>query len=132
MVENKEIIAIVKILRKVTVLVKLYPFLYSVLYIVCMLVYMFGTDSMATTCDQLFYVSPFSIVCAVLLSYSLKLCKWHRLECVLPLLPTVVVFIDEFVCTFGKCAAYLNSILVATIAVASLINAYFVFVKPKQ
>lgn len=132
MAEGKDIIAIVRILRRVTTIVKVYPFAYSILYISCMFVYMFCSDEMATLCDQLFYTSPFMIVCAIGLSYSLKLCKWHRLECVLPLLPTCMVFVDEFIYQIPKSASYLNAILMSTICILSLINAYFVFIKQKN
>lgn len=130
MAEGKDIIAIVRILRKVTTIVKVYPFAYSILYVSCMLVYMFCSDEISTLCDQLFYTSPFMIVCAIGLSYSLKLCKWHRLECILPLLPTCMGLVDKFICSFTKLASYLNAILIGIICLASLINAYFVFIKP--
>lgn len=132
MVEHSDIIAIVRILRRVTTIVKIYPFMYSILYVVCMLVYMFYPDEIATLCDQLFYTSLFMIVCAIGLSYSLKLCKWHRLECILPLLPTCMVLVDEFIYSFPKSASYLNAILIGVICLASLINAYFVFIKPQN
>lgn len=130
MAAHNDIVAIVRILRRVTTIVKIYPFLYTMLYIICMFVYMFCSDEMATLCDQLFYTSPFMIVCAIGLSYSLKLCKWHRLECILPLLPTCMVLVDEFIYSFPKSASYLNAILIVVICLTSLINAYFVFIKP--
>ena len=130
MAEGKDIIAIVRILRKGTAIVKVNPFAYSILYVSCMLVYMFCSDEMATLCDQLFYTSPFMIVCAIGLSYSLKLCKWHRLECILPLLPTCMELVDEFIYSFTKLVSYLNAILIGIICLTSLINAYFVFIKP--
>ena len=86
---------------------------------------------MATLCDQLFYTSPFMVVCAIGLSYSLKLCKWHRLECILPLLPTCMVLLDEFIYRIPKSASYLNTLLIAIIFIASIVNAYFVFRRPK-
>lgn len=132
MAENKDIIALVKILRRVTTIVKVYPFAYTLLYISCMLVYIFGTDNAATMCDQLFYTSPFMIMCAIGLSYSLKLCRWHRLECILPLLPCITVFIDTYVYQLSMICAYLNSILIIVLGIASLVNAYFVFIKPKR
>ena len=97
MADNRDVIALVRILRRVTTIVKVYPFAYTLLYIYCMLVYMFGTDTTATICDQLFYTSPFMVMCAIGLSYSLKLCKWHRLECALPLLPCVTIFVDIYI-----------------------------------
>ena len=130
MADKNDVIAIVRILRRVTAIVKVYPFLYSMLYVSCMLVYMFCSDEVSILCDQLFYTSPFMIVCAIGLSYSLKLCKWHRLECILSLFPTCMVFVDEFIYQIPKPASYLNAILMATICILSLINAYFVFIKP--
>ena len=130
MADKNDIIAIVRILRRVTTIVKVYPFLYSMLYVSCMIVYMFCSDKVSILCDQLFYASPFMIVCAIGLSYSLKLCKWHRLECILPLLPTFMVFVDEFIYQIPKSASYLNAILMVAICILSLINAYFVFIKP--
>ena len=130
MADKDNIIAIVRILRRVTAIVKVYPFLYSMLYVTCMFVYMFCSDEVSILCDQLFYTSPFMIICAIGLSYSLKLCKWHRLECILPLLPTCMVFVDEFIYKIPKSASYLNAILMIIICILSLINAYFVFIKP--
>ena len=132
MADNRDVIALVRILRRVTTIVKVYPFAYTLLYIYCMLVYMFGTDTTATICDQLFYTSPFMVMCAIGLSYSLKLCKWHRLECALPLLPCITIFIDIYICRLSAVCAYLNSILMIILGIASLINAYFVFIKPKR
>lgn len=132
MVDSKDIIAIVKILRKVTVVVKLSPFVLALAYITTMIGYIFFSDSIATLCDQLFYTSPFMIMCAIGLSYSLKLCKWHRLECILPLLPCIAVFIDAYVYQLSMICAYLNSILIIALGIASLVNAYFVFIKPKR
>ena len=132
MVGNKDIISIVNILRRVTVIVKLYPFAYTLLYISCMLVYMFGSENASVFCDQMFYTSPFMVVCAIGLSYSLKLCKWHRLECILPLMPCIIVLVDTYIYQISMLGAYLNSILMLILCILSLINAYFVFIKPKQ
>lgn len=132
MVENRDILAIVKMLRKVTTIVKVYPFAYTSLYISCMLVYMFGTDGASILCDQLFYTSPFMIFCAIGLSYSLKLCKWHRLECILPILPSIIVLVDEYVLQLSKLGAYINSTLIIALCILSLVNAYFVFIKPRN
>ena len=132
MVENKDILVIINILRRVTTLVKLYPFAYTALYICCMFAYIFGTENIAIFCDQMFYTSPFMILCAIGLSYSLKLCKWHRLQCVLPLLPSIAVMIDEYVYQISKVGACLNAVLITIMFIASLINAYFVFIKPKR
>lgn len=130
MVGSKDILAIVAILRKVTTLVKIYPFLYTILYVVCILVYMFGSDLAASVCDQLFFTSPFIILCTLGLSYSLKLCKWHRLECLLPAFPMFALIID-YIYPLSRFYAIINGVSVIAILIASLVNAYFVFIKTK-
>lgn len=129
MVEDKDLRAIIRILRRVTIVVKIYPFLYSMLFVSCMLSYMFCSDKTSILCDQLFYTSPFAILCAICLSYSLKLCKWHRLECILPLLPSIAVLVDEYIYQIPKSASYINCAIMISICIMSLVNAYFVFIK---
>lgn len=90
MVENKDILAIVRILRSVTTIVKLFPFAYALVYIIVMICYYFCDDSVVTCLDQLFYLSPLFVGFMVVLSLNLKLCNWHRLQCCLPLYPIII------------------------------------------
>lgn len=132
MVDNKDIIAIVKILRKITVIVKLNPFIFALAYITTMIGYIFFSDSIATLCDQLFYTSPIVVIMNFILSYSLKLCNWHRLECALPIFPLIPLFIDECIYPMSEIALYTNCVTILLLTILSLINAYFVFIKPKR
>lgn len=129
---NNDIIAIVKILRKVTKIVKVYPFIYAILYVLCMIGYVVGSEELSCTLDQLFYTSPISVFFALLLSNSLKLCKWHRLECILPMIPLIHLVIDTYVISLGNVSAILNVATIIFLCIASLINAYFVFIKPSK
>jgi hypothetical protein len=131
MADKNDVIAIVRILRRVTAIVKVYPFLYSMLYVSCMFVYMFCSDEISILCDQLFYTSPFMIVCAIGLSYSLKLCKWHRLECALPMFPLIPLVIDYYIYPISRFGAIVNGISILTLIILSLVNAYFVFRRPR-
>lgn len=132
MVENKDIIGIINILRKVTAIVKVYPFVYTLLYIVSMVGYVICNDSISIILDQLFYTSPIVVSCNIMLSYALKLCKWHRLQCWLPMFPLIPVVVDNYVCSLSKLVAITNVTTIIILFIASLINAYFVFIKPKQ
>lgn len=132
MVEHKDILAIVHILRKVTKIVKIYPFVYAVLYALCMIGYWVCNDIVSTILDQLFYTSPIVVFCNILLSYSLKLCKWHRLQCLLPIFPLIPLFVDYFIFPVSKLAFTINSLTIILLFTLSLINAYFVFIKPKN
>lgn len=130
MANNKDVIAIVAILRNVTLIVQLYPFAYTVLYVLCMVGYLVGSEELSCTLDQLFYTSPISILFALILSRSLKLCKWHKLECVLPMIPLIHLAIDSYIIPLSNVSAIINVGTIIVLCILSLINAYFVFIKP--
>lgn len=132
MVDNKDILALVHILRRVTKIVKIYPFVYAVLYALCMIGYLVCDDIVSVMLDQLFYTSPIVVSCNILLSYSLKLCKWHRLQCLLPMFPLIPLFIDYLIFPVSKLAFTINALTIMLLFIFSLINAYFVFIKPKN
>ena len=132
MAEHKDILAIVKILRRVTIVIKIYPFIYAILYSLCMVGYLRCNDMVATILDQLFYTSPIVVSCNILLSYSLKMCKWHKLQCVLPMFPLIPLFMDYLIFPLSKFAFTINAITIIVLFALSLINAYFVFIKPKN
>ena len=130
MSSNRDIIAIVTILRKTTKIVKVYPFIYAMLYIMCMFGYMLFSENVAIILDQLFYTSPIVVSCNIALSYTLKLCKWHRMECSLPLIPMLPLFVDSYIYPLNNIAVGINTTIMIILCLASLINAYFVFIKP--
>lgn len=132
MADNKDILALVRILRKVTKIVKIYPFVYAVLYALCMIGYLVCDDAVSVMLDQLFYTSPIVVSCNILLSYSLKLCKWHRLQCLLPMFPLIPLFVDYLIFPVSKLAFTINALTIIAILMLSLINAYFVFIKPEN
>ena len=132
MANNKDVIAIVAILRNVTLIVQLYPFAYTMLYALCMVGYLVGSEELSCTLDQIFYTSPFSVLFALILSRSLKLCKWHKLECILPMIPLTHLAIDTYIVPLSNVSAIINVGTIIFLCILSLINAYFVFRKPKS
>lgn len=131
MVESKDIIAIIEIARKVTSVVKFSPFVFAVAYIITMMCYIFCDDATATLLDQLCYTSPLVVIMNFRLSYSLKLCKWHRLECALPMFPLIPLVIDYYIYPISRFGAIVNGISILTLIILSLVNAYFVFRRPR-
>lgn len=131
MVDSKDIIAVIDIARNVTKVVKFTPFVFAIAYIATMIGYIFCDDATATLLDQLCYTSPLVVIMNFRLSYALKLCKWHRLECALPMFPLIPLFIDECIYPLSEVALYVNCISILMLTILSLINAYFVFRKPK-
>lgn len=127
---SKDVVAIVTILRNVTLIVQIYPFVYTMLYALCMLGYLVGSEMLSCTLDQLFYTSPISVLFALILSRSLKLCKWHKLECVLPMIPLIHLAVDTYLVSLSNVSAIVNVGTIIALCILSLVNAYFVFRKP--
>ena len=128
MVGNKEVLAIVKILRNITTVVKLCPFVLTLSYIIVIIGYMTCGEYVSTLLDQLFYTSPLVVAMNLILSRTLKLCKWHRLECSLPIYPLIPLIVD-YIYPISRFGAIVNSATILVLLISSLINAYFVFIK---
>lgn len=127
-----KILRAIQILRRVTRTVKIAPFVLAVLYMFSMIGYMLFSDYVSTILNYLFYISPSTIVILLLLSKSTKMCVWHRLECILPLVSMLPALFDEMIMNLTNVAAYINAATIAFISLASLVNAYFVFIKPRN
>ena len=126
------IAAVVSILRKTTRIVKIAPFVLVAMYMIAMIGYLFFSDVVAVTLDTLFYVSPLGVILLWMLSKALKMCNWHRLECALPLVPQVPIFFDDYINQFDYAGAAINICVVGLLFLLSLLNAYFVFIKPRN
>lgn len=120
----------IRILRKVTTNVKVFPFFYALIYIFSMFAYLVLSEDVCIMIDTLFYMSVLMAAFLVRLSFCVKLCIWHRLQCCLPLLPQPIIYIDNHIYCFGKTIAIINTWLAISIFTLSLVNAYFVFIKP--
>lgn len=128
----KNIEGAIQILKKAMAAVKVAPFAFALLYLTALVVYLLFNDTIATVTDMLFYVSPVAVFFNVRMSKIFKMCKWHRLECLLPLLPIVIVFVNGFGFIVPDIAVYVNWSVNLIIFLLSLINAYFVFIKPRN
>lgn len=117
-------------LRKVTLIVKVAPFVLAVFYMLTILGYMYMSEEMIYILDTMLYCSPTMVVLLVVLSKQLKLCFWHRLECSLPVICMLPGFVDSLICPLSNVATYINAVTLSFILLASLVNAYFVFIKP--
>jgi hypothetical protein len=120
---------IADILRRVTLYVKLSPFVYTGLYLLCMIVYPFAGDNALIWLDMTLYVSPVMIAVFVMLSYALRMCVWHRLQCSLPLISYAVSLTDSFIYEFGEIGFYVNIATAAVISVLSIINGIKIFTR---
>lgn len=133
MIRQNDIIVIVNILRRVTKVVKLSPFIFAIAYIISMIGYIFCSDDVAILLDQLFYTSPLVVIMNIILSYSLRMCNWHRFQCLLPMFHLIPLFIDECIYELSEISLYVNCVSIILLCIFSLVNAYFVFIhNPKS
>ena len=125
-------LAVLERLRAITLTVQVIPFVYTGLYIIILCLYLFASESVLTVLDTLFYVSPVAVVAFLVESRILKLCRWHKLACSLPLLPQVVVAFDRWVYEFWVWETYIHISMSLLMAVLLLVAAYKVFIVPKD
>jgi hypothetical protein len=118
---------LVDTLRKVTLYAKVLPFLYALSLLISMVVYLFDCETASNLCDLLSYTSPMVILALLILSKLLKLCKWHKLECCLPLLPLIVYGIDTYIYELSAIAATVNILMAICVFILSIFNAYKLF-----
>lgn len=122
--------SIVDILRRVTVIVKIFPFFYTFGLLLFWLISPTLTDTALNLVDGAIYLSAIMVLFLIRLSYCVKLCIWHRLQCALPLLPQIVAQVDRYIFKFDYYLATAEVVIMCIIFTLSLINAYFVFIKP--
>jgi hypothetical protein len=118
---------LIKKLRSVTLAVQLIPFVYNVLYILALIIYYEGSETAAQVADSFMYVSPVTIVSFLVLSKMLKLCKWHKTACCIPLVPSLVSFIDYYIIELSEIAVLVEFCMIAGMIIVLLISAYKVF-----
>lgn len=105
------------------------PFFFAFFYLIDILGYIFLSKDAIYWFDLCVYVSPIVVLYELILSKIFHLCKWHRLECILPMFGLLPVFVDMFIIEVGAYGQLVNWIIVVAVFTLSLINAYFVFLK---
>lgn len=128
-VRNDKVFKAIRILRDVTVIVKIFPFLSSLMYIIFFLAQLLFQNDVVYEIESLFYISAFVIALLIVLSYRLRLCKWHRIQCLLLFMPQVFSYIDMYVYEYGVHSAIIADIALTFILAVSILNAYKMFKK---
>lgn len=125
--EKDSILYVIGKLRSITRMVQLAPFVYTFLYIFIVGLYPWASYGTAQVLDTLFYVSPVVIAINLIESRILKLCKWHKTSCCIPLIPQIAILIDRHIVQFTISASLLCTIVFLSMLVLFLISAYKVF-----
>lgn len=125
--EKDSILYVIGKLRSITRMVQLAPFVYAFLYIFIVGLYPWASYGTAQVLDTLFYVSPVVIAINLIESRILKLCKWHKTSCCIPLIPQIAILIDRHIVRFTISASLLCTIVFLSMLALFLISAYKVF-----
>ena len=122
--ELKGVSRLVAILRRITLAVQVFPFIYTALFIILFGLYPFVNGSELDIIDYVCFVSPVVVVAHIVYSRMLMMCRWHRVACALPLIPQFVDLFDTYVYRFGHEEWV---IITATIIITSILFLYCIY-----
>ncbi len=125
--EYEHFLRSLSILRNVTLLVKVFPFVYTLALITTMICYRYCSEEVCTFMDMMFFFSPLTCLFLIVLSYLLKMCIWHRFQCLLPMMSLIAVVFDTFYSELSLDTAYIDNTLLIVIPLLSLFNGYRIF-----
>lgn len=112
--------------RQAYATIKTFPFIYTAVLLVVSPLEAFLSLRWAELLGLFFFTSVPSAWLCWRLSKEVKLCPWHRAQCAIMLLPLAIPVCRIFV----QCCVILVWGGISILLFASLINAYFVFVRP--
>lgn len=118
---------LIEILRRITMAVQVFPFVYTVLFLFLFGAYSVSEGIVLDIIDYVSFVSPIVIVAHIAYSKMLKLCRWHRIACSLPLIPQAADLFDNYVYHFGHNAFVVVSITIMITIALFLVSIYKVF-----
>lgn len=118
---------IISKLRSITTAVQIAPFVYALFYIIALVIYLFASEQIMYMLDAILYVSPIVVIMNLLESRILKLCRWHKTACVLPLIPQVNIIFDDYIYRFSVRVETVHIVMVIAMSVLLLVAAYNVF-----
>ena len=125
--QRSAVSTIIGILRRLTRVVQLAPFVYLVVYATYLLFSWLLPDSVLGILDSMLFLSPATSGGFLVLSRLLKLCKWHKAAIMIPFSSQIEGYIDCFVFTFTEqeIAVINTAIGVAAILFLFLANKHF-------
>lgn len=115
--------SLVKILRKITRIVQIAPFVYLLLLGVCLVFESIMPDCLFRLSTNLLNTPVYTIVGMLCVGRWLKLCSWFRTACLLPFTTKVEGYVDSFVYTLTQNeVAIVNAILGITFIVFIILS----------
>ena len=118
---------LVLLLRRITLAVQVFPFIYSVMFVFLFTAYSFCNGIWLDIIDYAVFVSPIVVVAHLIYSRMLMMCRWHRIACALPLIPQAVDQFDVYVYHFEHNAWVVVASTIIVTMILFLIAIYKVF-----
>jgi len=115
--------SVVRILRKATRIVQLAPFAYLAFFIVYMLFGVFASEETLCLADSVMTITPVTTGGMLILSRLFKLCRWHRIACLIPMSSQIEGGIDAYLITFTQQEIILINSTIGILSLAFLILA---------
>jgi len=115
---------IVSILRKITRMVQLLPFVYLLLLAVYLLTESILPEWALRIADNMLNAPLYAIAGMLGTGRLLKLCKWFKTACLLPVTTKIESYIDSFIITFTQNEVILINAALGIIMLAFVIIAY--------
>lgn len=116
--------AVIDILRRLTRIVQIAPFVYLLVYAGYLLFSWFLPEGVLGFLDSVVFLSPATSGGMLVLSRLLKLCKWHRTAILIPLSSQIEGYVDSFVVTFTENEIVAINVAIGLLAVAFVVLAF--------
>lgn len=113
-------------LSRIVEAVKITPFIYSSIFVVVFVLYNFADERVLDILDTIFYISPIVVVVTFVYSKILHLCWWHRLTCLIPVIPQVFYLFDSF---YTQSEVMIANVISLVMIILILISAYKVYAR---
>lgn len=102
------------------VLIQVFPFVYAAMFIFLYGSYSFLDNELARfIIDYAFFVSPIVVLAHYLYSRVLRMCIWHRVACLIPLITQIADLLDTFVSCISR-----NGMVITVITIIASIIIY--------
>lgn len=103
------------------------PFAYLVLYTAYLFIGCFASEELVSLADGFLVASPFATTGMLVLSRVLKLCRWHKVACLIPSASQAETFIDSYFFTFTQGEIVLLNVLLGILSAIflALANKHF-------
>lgn len=115
---------VIEILRKVTRIVQIAPFVYLAFYSAYLIIGCFSSDALVSLADGVIFSSPFTTTGMLFLSRLLKLCRWHKAACLIPSASQIEGIIDSYLFTFTQNEIILINTALGILSLAFIIRAH--------